>query len=180
MAKEAIAMSGLFGAGTISMYPTPASLGKKVDEYFDSCFVWRYNSKLGVDIPIEVKTPTYSGLARYLGFSTRGALLEFAKKRDDAYGDIIASANLRLEEYMESQLIKSKNPAGLIFALKNNAEWEDVSKKELSGSGNTPLMFGWATEAQDGDVLTIEAEKSEIQGALPPVPPKLGGTIDIE
>lgn len=168
------------GGGVIAIYPTPNSLADKVNEYFDSCFVMKHNTKLGVDMPYEIKTPTYSGLARYLGFGSRTALLEYANKRDEAYEDVINDAKLRLEEYYEAKLIHSKNPTGLIFALKNNAEWEDVSKKQIAGDSNTPLLFTWASESQAGDVVTIDAEKSETEGVLPPTTQLLGGSIDVE
>ena len=64
-----------FGAGTISIYSTPQSLAAKVAEYFDSCFIMKYNAKAGMDMPYEIKTPTYSGLARYLGFRSRRDLI---------------------------------------------------------------------------------------------------------
>lgn len=173
-------MAGHFGAGVVSIYPTPKSLADKVDEYFDSCFVYRQHPKLGVEMAYEVKTPTYAGLARFLGFSSRSQLLDYTNQRDEAYEDVINDAKLRLEEYMESKLIHSKNPTGLIFALKNNANWEDVTKKQVGGIDDKPLLLTWADENQVGDVVTVEAEKVEPQGVLPPAPHLLGGSMDVE
>lgn len=169
-----------FGAGVVTMYSTPDSLSAKIDEYFDSCFIMKFDPKSGIDRPYEIKTPTYAGLARYLGFSSRAAMLNYVNGKNEEYEIALSDGLLRLEEYMETKLIHSKTPAGLIFALKNNAGWEDVSKKELSGTGNSPLMFSWASENQTGDVLTIEAEKSETQGVLPPPTQLLSGSIDVE
>ena len=172
-------MSKVFGSGVICIYPTPDSLAAKVDEYFDSCFIMKHNPKLGVDMPFEIKTPTFSGLARYLGFGSRGALLSYCNDKDERFEDVINDAKLRLEEYYETKLIHSKNPTGLIFALKNNADWEDVSKKQIAGDNNTPLVFTWSSENQVGDVLTIDAEKSETIGGVPPVPSLPSGTIEV-
>lgn len=173
-------MGSPFGAGTVTIYSTPQSLSAKIDEYFESCFIMKYDPKSGLDRPYEIKTPTYAGLARYLGFSSRSAMLNYVNEKNEEYSIAMADGLLRLEEYMETKLIHSKTPAGLIFALKNNAGWEEVSKKQITGSDNTPLMFSWASEHQTGDVLTIEAEKSEIKGALPPVPLEIEGTIELE
>lgn len=168
-----------FGAGTISIYSTPQSLAAKVDEYFDSCFIMKYNAKAGMDMPYEIKTPTYSGLARFLGFRSRRDLINYANDRNEAYEDVVKDALLRLEEYYETKLVYSKNPTGLIFALKNNAEWEDLTKKQVDNT-NTPMLFAWATEHQAGDVVTIDAQKTETIGGVPPVPSLMSGTIEVE
>lgn len=155
--------SCILGSRTVALYPTPDTLAYKVDEYFEQC-----NSKYN--------PPTYSGLARYLGFRSRKELLNYVNKENEAYDNIIADALLRVEAFMEAALINSKNPAGLIFALKNNAGWEDVSKKQVSGDDKKPLMFAW--EGTSSDVIDIAAENVEKEGVLPPPTPKIGGSID--
>ena len=152
----------LFGGRTVAVYPTPDTLANKVEEYFEHC--GKYNP------------PTYSGLARYLGFRSRKDLLNYVNKENEAYEEIIADALLQVESFMEAALINSKNPAGLIFALKNNAGWEDVSKKQVSGDDKKPIMFAW--EGTNSDVIDVAAENVEKEGVLPPPTPKFGGSID--
>lgn len=150
-------------AGCIKVYPTPESLEAKVDEYFDWCFVRKYNSKLGREVAVEVHPPTLSGLARYLGFTSRGTLLNYKNDANPLFEDILSEARLRIEEYLESRLVTIKgNPAGIIFALKNNARWEEQTKTQLMGANNEPLVFGWASDAKD----VLETSASTVNNAL--------------
>lgn len=177
-------MNELFGGGgsIITMYPTPQSLKNKVDEYFESCFRRRTDFSgnpraNGGDLRlIEIKPPTFSGLARYLGFSSRTQMIEYANKRDEAYNAILADAKLRLEDYLEGKLIYSKAPAGIMFALKNNAGWEEKSTRQLTSSDGQPLIFGWAEKA--GDVIDVSASPIEKEGVLPPGGAKIVGSIE--
>lgn len=164
--------------GAVACYPTPKSLADKVEEYFDHCFVMKYNQRLGVDVPVEVETPTFAGLARYLGFGSRRELIAYKNERDEGYEAVINDAKLRLEEYLEQKLVYAKQPAGIIFSLKNNANWEDTQKKQITGDDNKPLLFTWATDA--ADVIDTEAKTPEKEGVLPPPERLLEGSIDGE
>lgn len=169
------------GYGTVSIYPTPESMARKVDEYFEHCFIRKKDPRLGVEREYVVTPPTFAGLARYLGFSSRAQLLAYKNERDDAYEQVINDAKLRLEDYLEKVLVTTKSPNGVMFSLKNNSGWEDVSKQQLSGDDNKPLVFGWSERAKDViDVSTVEQPKIEPQtkGVLPPGEGILEGPID--
>ena len=152
-------MSDLFCAGgrVVTLYPTPDSMKHKIDEYFDYCLVEGYDRNGNPKI-VERKVPTYSGLARYLGFKTRKEMLAFADDRDEAFSDVVKDGMLRLEDYLEGKLVYSKAPAGIALSLKNNAGWEEKSTKQLTAgdNGGQPLVFGWASNAKD--VIDTKAE----------------------
>lgn len=174
-------MSDYFGAGgrVVTLYPTPKSMADKVNEYFNYCLREIPDPRTGEVKIKEYKTPTYSGLARYLGFSSRMQMLRYANDRDEAYDLVLADAKLRLEDYLEGKLVYSKAPAGIMFALKNNAGWEEKSTQQLTGGDGQPMVFGWATNA--GDVIDAHAtSSSEKEGGLPTPTPKIEGAIDVD
>lgn len=151
-------MSDLFCAGgrVATLYPTPDSMKRKIDEYFEFCLREGYD-RYGQPKIVEFKVPTYSGLARYLGFTSRRQMLDYAEQRDEAYGDVVKDGLLRLEDYLEGKLVYSKAPAGIALSLKNNAGWEEKSTRQLAAADTSqPLVFGWATNAKD--VIDAKAE----------------------
>lgn len=75
--------------------------------------------------------PTITGLALYLGFNSRQALLNYEHKEE--FNDAVKKAKLRIEMNYEQALF-NKNAAGPIFALKNFG-WSD--KKEIEVRGTT-------------------------------------------
>lgn len=168
------------GYGVVSIYPTPQSMADKVDEYFEHCFVTKFDKRLGIERTYVVQPPTFAGLARYLGFSSRAQLLSYKNDRDEAYEQVINDARLRLEDYLEQVLVTTKSPNGVIFSLKNNGGWEDVSKQQLSGDNNQPLVFGWSDKAKDViDISAVEQPKLETnRGVLPGGEGNLEGPID--
>lgn len=91
------------------MWEDPEAFAIKVEEYFET-----------------EKSPTWSGLALYMGFESRQSLEEYKKREGFTYP--IKKALLRIELIYESNLQK-QNPAGSIFALKNFG-WQD--KQEIS------------------------------------------------
>ena len=98
----------------------------KVDEYFD-VGANTYTLKKG-DEEITQKIYTWTGLAFYLGFSSRSSLDVFGKKPE--FKEIVEKAKLRVERGYEEKL-HSTNPTGAIFALKNFG-WIDTTKTDLS------------------------------------------------
>ena len=103
-------------------------------------------------------------------------MLDYVNKRDEAYNTILADAKLRLEDYLEGKLVYSKAPAGIMFALKNNAGWEEKSTRQLTSGDGQPLVFGWAENA--GDVIDTKASPVEKEGVLPPAPETVESTSD--
>jgi len=106
------------------LFNSPEELQMLFDKYFDEC-----NKK--------DKVYTMTGLAMYLGL-TRKTLLQFQGKKQ--YKKMIEDAKEKVRQFIEDRLVNSKqNTAGLIFWLKNNAEWED--KNYLSGDKSEPIRI---------------------------------------
>lgn len=170
-------MSSLFTAGgqVITTYPTPDALEAKVDEYFDWCLAEVEDPKTGFPRVYEKHTPSYAGLARYLGFTSRLELLNY-QDRDERYTNVIKVARLRLEEYLEGKLVHSKAPAGIALSLKNNAGWEEKSTRQLSGVDDKPLVIGWSTSATDVIDASASVISPENKGVLPPTVPQIEST----
>ena len=173
-------MSNLFTAGgqVITIYPTPDDLQAKVDEYFDWCLVEVIDKRTGFSKTYEKHTPTFSGLARYLGFTSRTQLLNY-QDRDERYTNVIKVALLRLEEYLEGKLVYSKAPAGIALSLKNNAGWEEKSTRQISGVDDKPLIIGWSNNSTDVIDASASAVSPQKEGVLPPATPKLVSTSEI-
>lgn len=176
-------MSNIFCAGgtLTSIYPTPDDMKHKIDEYFDYCLV-EGRDRNGNPKIVERKVPTYSGLARFLGFQTRRQMLEYAEKRDEAYGVVVADGCLRLEDYLEGKLVYSKAPAGIALSLKNNAGWEEKSTKQITSDNGMPLAFAWKGETINTSASEAKAVE-ELPGATQvsvevPASVAVGGTED--
>ncbi len=155
-------MANYYG-GALSLYDTPQQLEDKVNEYFD--FLDQYNEGRR-----KKKPPTMVGLARYLGFTSRSQLVNYKNKENPLFEDIIAIARMRIEEFYEEELITTKgNASGLIFALKNNAKWEDATKQTITGDTDQPLVFTWDAMARDVlDEQKAQELEAQNKGALPP------------
>jgi hypothetical protein len=96
-------------AGRPLTWDDPEAFSEAVEEYFK-----------------DNKTPTWSGLALHLGFSSRDSLNDYKKK--DGFSDPIKKALMRIENGYEQRLF-SQNVAGAIFALKNFG-WKDKQEVE--------------------------------------------------
>lgn len=100
--------------GSLKYYQKPEALQKVIDNYF-------------IYISEEDKPPTITGLALYLGFTSRQALLVYQKEPGyEAFHSIVETAKLRIENVLEEKLISNRgNVIGLIFNMKNNFGWKD-------------------------------------------------------
>lgn len=106
--------------GRPRIYSSPEDFDAKVDEYYHSC-------KEGNE-PI-----TWTGLALYLGFSSRQSIDEYLKY--PGFSDSVKRAKLLIEWAYEKRVMGT-NAAGPIFVLKNMG-WSD--KQEIdhrSGDGS--------------------------------------------
>ncbi len=92
------------------MYETSEQLAKKCNEYFDSCVV------------LEEKA-TITGLALFLGFSSRQALHNYKDKEE--FNDVVKKAMLCVENWYE---LSGTNFD--IFALKNMG-WTDKQEIDM-------------------------------------------------
>ena len=128
-------------------FRTSAELFRKGMEYIDIC-----NDK---------KEPiTITGLAIHLD-TTRDVLCDYENKYGDEFSRTVKKLKHRVENYIETQVHKNKNPAGPIFLLKNFG-WTD--RMEVEHSGLTPT--------------TINVVVYQPTAALPPAPPD--DVIDVE
>ena len=100
----------------------PEAFAKKVDEYFET-----------------EQSPTWTGLAIYLGFESRQSLEDYKKKEGFTYP--IKKALLKIENTYEKG-IQGKNPAGAIFALKNFG-WRDKQEIDQKTEHSGGITISW-------------------------------------
>lgn len=114
-------------------YNTVDEIQVLIDGYFESCFAEvPLRTKDGDVIGFErqqVRPYTITGLCMALD-TTRETLLDYANK--DMFSDAIARAKLKIHNYAEEQLFSAKNPAGVMFNLKNNYGWKDKTEQEIT------------------------------------------------
>lgn len=149
----------------VTYYPTPNALSTKIDEYF--YFLETMQGEGKYTNPKSV--PTFSGLARYLGFSSRKAFLDYADE-GDGFQDVINDAKLRLEEYLEQRLYTQRDPKGIIFGLKNNAEWFEKAEVKVPEKEDKGFVFTWSSETNPGDIVDAETVENS--------PPPTGGGVN--
>jgi hypothetical protein len=107
--------------GAPRKYSDPDELEKKVIEYFE----WIEGEQDADDLWVRFpEAPTITGLALFLGFSTKTTLYEYAKREE--FANSIKRALLVVENNYEKGL-QNDRCTGIIFALKNMG-WEDNRK----------------------------------------------------
>ena len=101
-------------------YETPEAFDAKVEEYQEYC--------------IEKEEPvTWTGLALYLGFSSRQSIDEYLKY--DGFSDSVKRAKTFVEWNYEKRLASGDGtPTGAIFALKNFG-WKDKTETDITSGG---------------------------------------------
>jgi hypothetical protein len=127
-------------AGRPRKYKNAAELQKVIDEYFSSCYedVPVKNEK-GEEIGTQkrlIRPFTITGLALAVDMSREG-LLNYEETEE--FFDTIKKAKLRIHNFAEEQLFTSRNPAGVIFNLKNNYGWKDKTEQDLNMSGELEI-----------------------------------------
>lgn len=116
------------GAGRPKKY-TKKGLEKAVNGYFASI-------SRGGDVWAAEYTrpPTVSGLCLYLGIDRSTWQNYSDPKLHPEFREITAYAKMRMEAYLEEQLLtREKNVQGLIFNLQNNYGWREKREVELGG-----------------------------------------------
>ena len=121
-------------------YQTVEELQTAIDQYFAECegellrdddgkpLLDRY----GQPVYIHVKPPTVTGLALYLGFAGRQALLNYQGRAQ--FKDAITRAKSRVEAYAESRLFDKDGANGAKFSLANNFPgWTEKQDLDISG-----------------------------------------------
>jgi len=115
--------------GRPPMYDDPELMQTGIDEYFEKCDVGEeievYSQKKKEVIKYTRKTPyTVPGLAYYLGFASRNALLDYAKKAE--FQGTITRAKLKIELQRNEQALGGAVDSKFSqFDLKNNFGWRD-------------------------------------------------------
>lgn len=141
-------------------FKSPEELQEKIDAYFKSCFDYArdmFGNRLKdkdeknedgspVFVMKQVKPFTIGGLAVALG-TYRDVIVDYENgKYDDPdkdpevnrqFSNTIKEAKEIIKAYAEEQLYIGKNPAGVIFSMKNNYGWKD--KKEVEHLGKLTL-----------------------------------------
>ena len=127
-------------AGAPPRYSDPETLQASLDAYFEYCdnrIVKETTiNPRGQVIEIEIKRPipyTVSGLALWLGFTSRNAILNYEDKPE--FLGPIKRAKLRIEQQLEGNLALGKHAAGIIFNLKNNYGWKDAKELDVTTQG---------------------------------------------
>ena len=118
-------------AGRPPRYKSTEELENKIEEYFKSCGpVYAkdkstgnviINEKTGNPVIIDYVHPTVTGLALYLGFSSRKALFDYKAKKQ--FSNTIMRARARIEEHAEQMLYDKNTARGAEFNLKVNFGW---------------------------------------------------------
>lgn len=100
-------------------FATPVLMEREVELYFFDC-------------EARNTTPTLSGLALSLGFSTLGALRRYEGYDEGEYKGVIDRARLRIMDLLE-QAVASGRGAGAQFLLKNmdKDEWRDRTETSV-------------------------------------------------
>ena len=108
--------------GRPRLYSSPEQFDEKVNEYYQHC--------KAEDEPI-----TWTGLALYLGFSSRQSIDEY--QHYEGFSDSVKRAKALVEWSYEKRLA-GPNAAGPIFALKNMG-WSDRQELQHSGPEGGPI-----------------------------------------
>ena len=106
-------------------YKSEKELKKGITRYFKDC-------------DKRDKPYTISGLALFLGFLSRDALMSYREKKQ--FSDIIKLARLKIQASYAEELTKRKvGVAGLIFIMKNNFGFTD--RQEYTGADGQPISI---------------------------------------
>jgi len=100
-------------------YKSPAELQKKVDEYFEIGVPTK--TVMVKDKPVEIQTPTITGMVLYLGFCDRASFYDYEKNKE--FSHTLKKARARIEQHYE-ELVAS-GVTSVIFLLKNFG-WRDT------------------------------------------------------
>lgn len=130
--------------GRTPKWKTPNAMKEAIDEYFQKC-------------ESAHQHPTMAGMAIYLGFASVKGLWKY-RQRSEAYDDVIERAKTVIEDHRNQMLLEAKNPAGIIFDLKNNFGWKDRYEN---------------THKVDIDLSTLTEEQLEYMAETGQLPPEL-------
>lgn len=130
-------------------------IDSRVERYFQQCegtAVCRESGEPVLDKqnrPVSVggRTPTLAGLALALGFSRREELLNYPE--DGPFAKALRRARLRLEDYLEGELMDKDRFQGAKFNLRNSYGWEDRGPGDREEAAGVVLIPA-VEEERDG------------------------------
>lgn len=140
--------------GRPPFYTSVEDLQQKIDGYFEYIKGEtqevvkgsKYNECKGAHVDIKEtifvrppERPTITGLALFLGFTSRQAIMNYEEKPE--FVDAIKTAKLRIEAAYE-QAIFNGNAAGPIFALKNFG-WTDKQEIDQNSKHSGEISIRW-------------------------------------
>lgn len=125
-------------AGRPRIYETVEELEKLIEEYFENSKGTMLLDKdenpvvfKGMPIYVDGYHPTTTGLALFLGFKSRQALLNYQGRPE--FNDAITRAKLRIEDYANQRLFDKDGVQGAKFTLTNNYEgYKEKTETDLN------------------------------------------------
>lgn len=122
-------------------YKSVAAMDEKINAYFEDCKGHPYilddgtplMDKYGMPVIIDAHPPTFTGLALWLGFTGRQAMMDYEARPE--FSDSIKRARARCEEYAERRLYDRDGTRGAQFSLTCNFGWKNTQAVEVSGGG---------------------------------------------
>ena len=149
---------GLTESGRPPVYQTPEDLKEQVYEYFEyilgeyrtetNKWIDEKGKEQSEDVEICIRkpeAPTMTGLALFLGFSSRQSMYDYKSKKEFSY--IIKRATMIIENHHECRLDGDKT-TGSIFALKNMG-WTDKQEVHQTVQEIKPLSQEEINSAKD-------------------------------
>ena len=115
--------------GRKPLYSDPEALEARMEAYFADCEGVEAVDADGAPIlyhgaPAWRRAPKpqgWAGMCVFLGFSSKSAMIELAKK--PGFDEVVARARLRLEAYAERRLFDRDGQRGAEFSLRCNYGW---------------------------------------------------------
>lgn len=112
-------------------YKTAQEMQEKIDAYFTYCKGTPLTDdsgtvmtdKYGNPIILDAHPPTITGLALWLGFASRQALINYQGRKP--FNDTVTRAKSRCEAYAEERLFDRDGTNGAQFSLKCNFGWNE-------------------------------------------------------
>lgn len=122
-------------------YKTKKALETAIESYFNSISRTVPVTNLGVKVTNDagelmhrteyLRPPSISGMCLYLGIERSTWQNYCNPKLHPEFQDVTAMARVRIEAYLEEELLtREKNVQGIIFNLQNNYGWRNKPDKE--------------------------------------------------
>lgn len=107
-------------------WDNPESLDIKIEDYFKECDEKKLPYTItGLCLALDTNRQT---LLNYQEWAEIGWLKRVDEETRKQYVDTIKKAKLKCENYAEMQLFRTSQVAGVIFNMKNNYGYRDVSE----------------------------------------------------